>query len=118
MRNAPICAAAAVSMVERHRNPCIGTLAVVLATMLGACSHPTPPPNCRRSRLVASIHLLFVYFSRLWGRGGPHRRPAAHLGSTRQVGWTASRKSPAASRLVPVISTKYQRLSTFSRPLG
>ena len=31
----------------------------------------SPLPNCRRSRLVASIHLLFVYFPRLWGRARP-----------------------------------------------
>jgi hypothetical protein len=39
-----------------------------------ACRSSTPRlPNCRRSRLVASIHLLFVYFPRRWAaskRGG------------------------------------------------
>jgi hypothetical protein len=36
-----------------------------------ACRSSTPRlPNCRRSRLVASFHLLFVYFPRLWGRPG------------------------------------------------
>jgi outer membrane protein OmpA-like peptidoglycan-associated protein len=58
MRNAPICATAAVSMVERHRNPCIGSLAVVLATMLAACSHPTPPQQSGPTSAAAPLPSL------------------------------------------------------------
>ena len=45
-----------------------------------ACRSSTPRlPNCGRSHLVASIHLLFVYFPRMWGRKGqpPLRCPAS-----------------------------------------
>ena len=58
MRSVPICATAAVSMGERHRNPCIGSLAVVLATMLAACSHPTPPQQSGPTSAAAPLPSL------------------------------------------------------------
>ena len=46
------------SMVERHRNQRIGSLIVVLAVMLAACSHPTPPQQSGPTSAAAPLPSL------------------------------------------------------------
>jgi hypothetical protein len=50
--------------------------------VIEGCRNSTPRlPNCRRSRLVASVHLLFVYFPRLWaGATSPYRQQPQRTG--------------------------------------
>src|ERR1700692_3578018 len=58
MQNAAICATAAVSMVERHRNPSLPSLVVVLPTMLPACSQPPPPQQSAPTSAAAPLPSL------------------------------------------------------------
>jgi outer membrane protein OmpA-like peptidoglycan-associated protein len=58
MQNATICATGVISLVERHRSLRIGSLIVVLATMLVGCSQPTPPQQGASASAAAPLPSL------------------------------------------------------------